>query len=257
MSSPTTSRFPEFDLDSDSYRRRIRVHTVEPGVVVSELEDDFHHFVVTLGHDGEKVTSCENTSYRWPWSTCPDAAIPLRQLVGMPLSRRFTAAGKWTDPKQNCTHQFDVACHAITHAAWGREARVYDVEVPRRDPETGATQVRLWVDGELRHSWAIDFGGIVDPPPPFDEAPWRGGFMRWADATLPEDDAECAIVIRRACDIGMGRGMDLDAVPVADQLPQIMSGICHTMQPTVIHVALRNVGTIRDFSRDPDQLLTD
>ena len=43
--------------------------------------------------------------------------------------------------------------------------------------------------------------------------------MRWADATLPEDDAECAIALRRACDIGMGRGMDLDGVPVADAAP--------------------------------------
>jgi hypothetical protein len=49
--------------------------------------------------------------------------------------------------------------------------------------------------------------------------------------------------------------MDLDSVPVADQLPSMMAGICHTMQPSVVHVALRNVGSIRDFTRDPDQLL--
>jgi hypothetical protein len=248
---------PDFDLDADAYRRRIHVRTVEPGVVVSELEDDFHHFEVELRHDGERVLSCENTSHRWPWSTCPGAAVPLRQLAGMPLSRRFTAAGQWTDPKQNCTHQFDTACHAITHAAWGRADRVYDVEIPRRDPQTGATFVREWVDGELRLAWHIDFSGIVDPQPPFVDAPWRGGFMRWADATLPEDDAERAIVLRRACDIGMGRGMDLDAVPVADQLPNSMSAVCHTMQPTEVHVALRNVGTIRDFSRAPERLLQD
>jgi hypothetical protein len=246
---------PDFDLDADAYRRRIRVRAVSATVVVSELEDDFHHFEVTLTHDGEHVVSCENASYRWPWSTCPDAAVPLRALAGMPLSRRFTAAGRWTDPKQNCTHQFDAACHAITHAAWGRDERVYDLEVPRRDHDTGVTNVRCWVDGELRLAWTLDWNGPVDPQPPFTDAPWRGGFMRWADETLPEEAAETAIATRRACDIGMGRGMDLDAVPVADQLPVVMSGICHTMQPEVVHVALRNVGTIRDFSRDPDQLL--
>ena len=76
--------------------------------------------------------------------------------------------------------------------------------------------------------------------------------MRWADATLPEDDAECAIVLRRACDIGMGRGMDLDAVPVADQLPQIDGGRsatpcsrrsctsrCATSAPSAISAATR------------------
>jgi hypothetical protein len=251
------SERPDFDLDSDAYRRRIRVRTLEAGVVVSELEDDFHHFVVTLRYDSEHVISCENASYRWPWATCPDAAEPLRKLAGMPLARRFTAAGRWTDPKQNCTHQFDTACHAITHAANGRESRVYDVEIPRRDLATGETRVRLWVDGEPRLAWSIDWNGIVDPPPPFDAAPWRGGFMRWADATLPEDDAECAIVLRRACDIGMGRGMDLDAVPVADQLPQTMGGICHTMQPGVAEVAFRHVGSIRDFARNPERLLPD
>jgi hypothetical protein len=181
--------------------------------------------------------------------------VPLRALAGMPLSRRFTAAGRWTDPKQNCTHQFDTACYAITHAAWQRDQRVYDVEVPRRDPHVGSSNPRLWVDGELRLAWSISWNGINDPQPPFDAAPWQGGFMRWADATLPEDDAECAITIRRACDIGMGRAMDLDAVPVASELPAMMAGVCHTMQPGIVEVAFRHVGSIRDFSEHPERLL--
>jgi len=250
-----------FDLgpnrEIDAYRRRIRVTAVEPGVVVSALEDDFHHFVITVRHDGAHVISCEAESLRWPWSTCPDAAGPLRALAGMPLSERFTAAAKWTDPKQNCTHQYDTACHAITHAAAGRETRQYDVEIPLRDPATGATGVRLWVDGALSLSWTLRWDGIVDAAAPFDAAPWRGGFMRWADATLPADDAERAIVLRRACDIGMGRGMDLDGVPVASKLPGQMIGICHTMQPGVVEVALRHVGSIRDFAARPEAMLAD
>jgi Protein of unknown function (DUF2889) len=248
---------PDYDLDADAYRRRIRTVTVAPGHVESDLQDDFHHFVITLRHDGERVESIDAESRRWPWSTCPDAAIPLRALAGMPLARRFTAAGRWTDPKQNCTHQFDAACHAITHAAWSRAERVYDLEVPRRDPVTGATRCRLWVDGDLSLEWQIGWDGIADASPPFDVAPWRGGFMRWADATLPEDDAERAITLRRACDIGMGRGMDLDAIPVADQLPDSMAGVCHTMQPGVVEVAFRHVGSIRDFARAPEMLDTD
>ncbi len=250
MSSPG----PDFDLAADAYRRRIHVATVAPGVVRSALEDDFHHFVVTLRHDGERVESVDCESRRWPWSTCPDAALPLRKLAMMPLSRRFTAAGRWTDPKQNCTHQFDTACYAITHAASGRTERTYDVEVPRREPATGASHVRVWVDGDLRLAWQLHWSGIVGAEAPFDAAPWRGGFMRWADATLPEDDAEIAITLRRASDIGMGRGMDLDAIPVAKNLPPSMAGICHTMQPGVIEVALRNVGSIRDFATAPERL---
>ena len=251
------SHRPDFDLDADAYRRRVRVAAVEPGVVVSDLQDDFHHFVITLRHDGERIESVTAVSQRWPWSTCPDAAVPLRKLAGMPLERRFTAAGRWTDPKRNCTHQFDAACHAITHAAWRRSERVYDLEVPRRDPVTGASRCRLWVDGELALSWDVTWEGIVDAPAPFDVAPWKGGFMRWADATLAEDDAERAITLRRACDIGMGRGMDLDAVPVASELPGSMAGVCHTMQPGVVEVAFRHVGSIRDFARAPELLDTD
>ena len=246
---------PDFDLDADAYRRRIGVVTLEPGVVESDLQDDFHHFVITLHHDGKRVESVEAQSRRWPWSTCPDAAVPLRRLAGMPLVRRFTAAGRWTDPKENCTHQFDAACYAITHAASQRTARVYDLEVPRRDPVTGASRCRLWVDGELSLEWEITWGGIVDATAPFDSAPWKGGFMRWADEALPEDAAERAITLRRACDIGMGRGMDLDAIAVADDLPKSMAGVCHTMQPGVVEVAFRHVGSIRDFARTPDLLV--
>jgi Protein of unknown function (DUF2889) len=248
---------PAFDLDADAFRRRIRVVALEPGVVECDLQDDFHHFVVTLRHHDGRIDAVDARSLRWPWSTCPGAAEPLRRLAGMPLEPRFTAAGRWTDPKLNCTHQFDAACHAITHAAHGRDERVYDLEVPRRDPASGASRCRLWVDGDLALVWNIDWNGIVDVTAPFDAAPWRGGFMRWADEHLAADDAERAITLRRACDIGMGRGMDLDAIPVADQLPQSMAGICHTMQPGVVEVALRHVGSIRDFAREPDRLDVD
>jgi hypothetical protein len=246
----------EFDLDADRdgnvYRRRILVTTAGPGRVVADLQDDFHHFVVTVHHDGTRVEALECDSERWPWSTCPGAADSLRALAGMPLARRFTAAGQWTDPKLNCTHQFDAACHAITHAAWGRDRRQYDIEVPMRDAG-GTTRVRLWVDGARRLAWSLTWAGIVDPSPPFDAAPWKGGFMRWADTTLEPDDAECAIVLRRCADIGMGRGMDLDGVPRADQLPPMMTGVCHTMQPGVIEHAVRHVGSIRDFSAMPER----
>ncbi len=245
---------PAFDLDGDVYRRRISITTVEPGVVVSDLEDDFHHFVITLRHDGRRVESVQADSQRWPWSTCPAAAEPLRKLADMPLERRFTAAGAWTDPKQNCTHQFDAACYAITHAAAGRDRRVYDIEVPARDPQTGATRVRLWVDETPDLVWDIDWYGLVAPEARFAPAPWKGGFMRWADSTLDVEQAERAITLRRGCDIGMGRGMDLDAIPVAARLPRNMAGVCYTMQPGIVEVALRNVGSIRDFAAHPERL---
>src|SRR6187431_2030920 len=69
---------PAFDRDADAYRRRIRLSVPEPGIVVSQLEDDFHFFEITLRHDAERVLAVDAASHRWPWSTCPSAAEPLR-----------------------------------------------------------------------------------------------------------------------------------------------------------------------------------
>jgi len=85
-------------------------------------------------------------------------------------------------------------------------------------------------------SWHDGSRGLVDSPP-YDEAPWRGGFFRWADDTLDPDAAEAAIVLRRACEIAMGRGMDLEAVDSAAELGPMMGAVCYTMQPSVMPVA--------------------
>jgi hypothetical protein len=240
------------------YRRRIRTVSIDRGVVEGALEDDFHHFEVTLRHDGNHVTGVEARSRRWPWSTCPDAAAHLRPIEDMPLSTRCTAIAGVADPRMNCTHQFDLAGLCVTHAARGHERRQYDAEVPAAVDDV--TEPRLWRDGELVLAWTLSWRDgtrrLVDSPP-YDEAPWRGGFFRWADDSLDPDAAEAAIVLRRACEIGMGRGMDLEAVDSAAELGPLMGPVCYTMQPTVAPVAFRNRGSIRDFARHPDALLHD
>jgi hypothetical protein len=238
------------------YRRRIRTVTVERGVVGGGLEDDFHHFEVALRHEGNRVTSVGARSRRWPWATCPDAAANLRPIVGMPLSTRCTAIAAVADPRMNCTHQFDLAGLCVSHAARGADARQYDAELP--PAVDGITEPRLWRDGELVLAWTLSWRDgthrLVESPP-FDEAPWRGGFFRWADEHLEPEDAEAAIVLRRACEIAMGRGMDLEAYHSAEELGPMMGGVCYTMQPLVVPVAFRNRGSIRDFARHPDDLL--
>jgi hypothetical protein len=248
------THFPE-----GSYRRRIRVVITEPGIVESALEDDFHHFVFTLRHDGEHVIAADAGSKRWPWTTCPGAAEPLHAIEGMPLSPRCLAVGEHADPKQNCTHMFDLAGLAVAHAARGGDVgttRQYDVEIPAGAQAGAEIDVRLWRDGALVHTWTLAGRGCIGPPP-FSDAPWRGGFLRWADQAFAPDDSEAVIVLRRACDIGMGRGMDLDAVERSQELEPIMQGICFSMQPEQIIVGVRNKGTIRDFDADPDAMLAD
>ena len=239
------------------YRRRIRLVKVSPTRVWGGLEDDFHHFEVSIDHDGTHVTGLQMDAVRWPWTTCPDAGRPLQALVGMELSDRCTAVADVIDPRLNCTHQFDLAGLCVTHAVRDAPTRQYDVELPA--PHEWTVTPRLWIDGGLTLEWTLGVGKTrtreLVSPPPFTEAPWRGGFMKWADATFPPEEAEAAIVLRRSCDIGMGRGMDLEAIPVALDLGDIMTGVCYSMQPDVMPVAFRNMGSIRDFGRHPDALL--
>jgi hypothetical protein len=243
---------------TEPYRRRIRLVRLDPTTVWGGLEDDFHHFEVTLTHDRSVVTGVGMEARRWPWATCPDAGANLQELVGMALSERCTAVAEVSDPHWHCTHQFDLAGLCVAHAARGIGRREYEVAL---DPEGDVLRPRLWRDGELRLEWTISNTTparvLIDPAPPFDAAPWRGGFIRWADATLPVEDAESAIVLRRACDIGAGRGMDLEAIAVGEELSGIMSGVCYSMQPSVMPVAFRNRGSIRDFGHHRDALLRD
>src|SRR5262249_44778409 len=143
------------------------------------------------------------------------------------------------------------------HAARGGPVgatRQYDIEVPYGAQSGGEIDVRLWRDRELLHTWTLDGRSCVTPPP-FSDVPWRGGFLRWADAKFEPDVSEPIIVLRRACDIGMGRGMDLDQYDRAKDLEPLMLGICYTMQPENIRVALREKHSARDFDRDADALL--
>lgn len=244
-----------------SYRRRLRLVVTEAdesgGVVEGGLEDDFHYFTVRLAHEGAVVTDVSAHAYRSPWTTCPAAAEPLRSLEGMELSPRCLAVGGVADPKMHCTHMFDLAGLCVAHAARGGPVgtmRQYDVEIPHLAQGGSPAQVRLWRDGDLVHEWTLD-GRSCIAPEPFCDAPWTGGFFRWAEAHLDVEAAESAIVLRRACDIGMGRGMDLDAIDRADEMEGLMAGICFTMQPARIRVALRHKETIRDFHDDLDAML--
>jgi hypothetical protein len=240
-----------------SYRRRLRTVVTAPGVVEGGLEDDFHHFSVRLEHDGTLVQAVTARAHRWPWTTCPDAAGPLHALEGMELSPRCLAPGDVADPKQNCTHMFDLAGLCVAHAARGGETgtiRQYDIAIPAAAQGGRPTVVTCLRDGQVAHEWTLE-GRRCVAPEPYASAPWRGGFLRWADETFDPEEAEAVIVLRRACDIGMGRGMDLDAVDAAQEMEPLMLGVCYTMQPAQIRVGLRAKGTVRDFDADPDALL--
>ena len=235
-----------------AFLRRIRL-TSDGREVLAELEDDFHHFEVRLGHDGAEVTAISGAAVRYPWSTCAEASSALARMVGMALSRRSTAHAAVVSPRANCTHLFDLAGLAVAHAAAGRQRRQYDARVP--DRVDGRTRATLHRDGALVLEWDVAGRAILGPPP-FDGQRLRGsGFITWAEGELDEDQAEAALVLRRALDIGMGRGMDLDPVPNAQAIAEMVGPVCFSFQPERAPVALRMKGTTWDFAQHPERLL--
>jgi hypothetical protein len=239
------------------YRRRIRLVAPDARTALGGLEDDQHYFTVRVEHDGERLTALASESVRAPWTTCPAAGAQLQALVGVPLSPRCMEIAGHTRSDQHCTHQLDVATLAIAHAArvtaGGSARRQYDMVVPFGLLDGQRHTVTLARDGRPLLAWELEGSRIVSPSPWSDS---EVGFARWADATFDADTAEAAIVLKRACSIGMSRGMDLDQYPTLADMPGL-SPVCWSMQPERAPVALRNRGLIRDYDAHPEAMLAD
>lgn len=235
------------------YRRRIVLHA-DRNTASGWLEDDFHCFGATLRHDGECVIAIRGEARRWPWSTCPGAIDPLQRLTGAPLSTSLRSVARGVDPRAQCTHLFDVALLAIAQAARGAGRRVYDMALP--DRVAGRTRPSLRRDGELVLAWEIERNEIKSPEPFAGRTLQGGRFNAWIDGEFAGDEAEAALVLRRACIIGIGRKYDFDQIPRAEAFArELGAGACHTFGPDVLEDALRIVGSVRDFTNDPAAML--
>lgn len=236
------------------FRRRFLMRAVS-GRVVGDMEDDFHRFRIELEHDGERVRRIRAEAHRHPWTECPGAKAALKKLVGMPLSTSPTAAAAHANPRENCTHLFDVASLAVTHAAARRERRQYDIVIPdRREWRTHATLHR---DGEPMLEWDVA-GTRIEGPAQFEGVEMRGAsFIRWTEDRLDPETAEAVLALRRSCFIAMGRARDLDAAESANDYMGLAKGSCHSFTPGVAERALRIKGTTHDFTHAPERLLAD
>jgi hypothetical protein len=234
------------------YRRRIRLVAHGGHTVLGGLEDDQHYFTVRVEHDGTQVIAIAGESVRAPWTTCPAAGAQLQALVGAPLSDRCLEIAGRTRSDQHCTHQLDVATLAVAHAArvtaGGSERRQYDAVVPFGLLDGQRHTVTLARDGDALLAWELEGSRIVAPVP-YSEA--SGGFARWADAAF-----DAAVVLKRACSIGMSRGMDLDSYATLADMPGLRP-VCWSMQPERAPVAFRNRGLIRDYDDRPESMLAD
>ena len=231
------------------FRRRIIIRSQFSTVqtrVRAALEDDFHHFRVELVSRGGVVSAISATAPRRPYSLCGNAVEKLDLLLGMKLSPIAHEVTRITDPTEQCTHLFELTGLAIAAAARGTAWRQYDIEVPNRVDQR--TQARLSRDSVPLLEWDV-LDTVIQGPSPYTGMDLYQGMARWALSTLPLDEAEAALVLRRATGISKGRGMNLDA-----QVHAHPNGHCFSQQPQRAAQALRMIGSTWNFAGTRERL---
>jgi len=238
------------------FRRRIELigqhgaaDGLRQGQVRAALEDDFHHFRVAVDYRDGVVTAVRGETPRHPFTACPGAAPELQKLAGMRLDGVANSVTLHTDATQQCTHMFDLAGLAIAAASRGDTARRFDIEIPRH--VDGRTHARLMRDGVLVLDWEVEGSAILGPAP-YAGVDMRQGMARWALTTLPVEEAEAALVLRRCALISLGRLKDIDKEPHAH-----LTGRCYAQQPQRAPQAIRIVGSTWDFTARPEALAFD
>jgi hypothetical protein len=235
------------------YRRRIRI-AIAPGFAQADLEDDPHRHGVRIEHDGVHVSAVQGVAARTPWTMCRGAVQVLQRLAGMALSPDPQAVYRHSDGRAQCTHLFDLAGLAISHAARGIAERQYDAEVPCVDTHA-AREARLSVDGAQRLVWTLQRTTILAPEP-FAGQDLRT-MMPWVKQHITDRDAfEAVIVLRRAVFTSGNRMYDMDRMATAADTGHV-NGACHVFQHGVAELALREKGSTLDFGAAPQALLAD
>lgn len=263
---PPRDRRPRFDRRDETrragdrpwgdgvYRRRIEIRRVTDSRVVGELEDDFHHFAITVDHDDTAVTAVSAEGIRHPWDLCAEADQPIQAVIGTELRDDPAVLGH-LDARANCTHLFDLAGLVVAHTARPDTRRCFDAEVTDPD-EDGNRAAHLWVDGTTTLEWQLHQREVIGPEQ-WQGIPLWNGFMRWALTELDSATAEAAIVLRRVIDISRGRMQDLDDYRSNAELAGFMTGICHAFTPENRERGVRLTGSARDFTDRPELLLAD
>ena len=234
---------------STALHRRVLLDSVV-GVCTAGVEDDFHHFVLTLRHDGQVVTGIEVQAPRTPWSVCPQAAKLLPQFIGMPLTPAIAWQLPGLDAKQHCTHQYDLAVLALAHAR--RQGRC-DYTVSVSDVSNQLQHACLWRNGARVLDWQLQ-GTRIASADALDGHDLRQ-LGSWAHDTLDAHLLEAAYVLRRAVMVSGGRRVDLDRFNNAGQAMARMAGGCYVFQPGHAEQAMRVRGSTRTNLVDHTGLL--
>lgn len=240
------------------FRRLIDLSRRDEQTVVGWMEDEVHHFGVTLIHDGERVVDAAMAAVRFPYTTCGGSGLPFRKLIGVPLQTRSTDIGRHIDMRLQCTHLYDLAALLVAFASSRRAHRRFEATVSDRAflglnasgrRVMGPGSARLCADGVESLAWGID-GETISAP-----AAWAGcslmeGFRARCEA-LPPEQADQAFILRRAISVANGRTAKRYALPRDRGWP----AVCHTFQPHVRDYAERIEGLRRNFAQSSEGML--
>ncbi|MBV1691319.1 DUF2889 domain-containing protein [Novosphingobium sp. G106] len=235
-----------------AFRRRVSVATRKfaDGRLEARcaVEDEFHRFRVQLEASDSVITAARNDARRSPNTLCEAAGQRLVELVGMALDPACAAVLNHADQFQQCTHQFDLAGLGVAAMALERPRRTYDVTVP--DRIDGHTVATLDVDGQPMLRWRI-LDMTVEGPAPYEARSLGAGFTQFT-RSLGREEAEAALVMRRALFVSQGRGHDLEALGNRGPV-----GGCWAWQPERMAELRRLPENRRDFSDRAEALLAD
>lgn len=231
---------------SGCYRRAIVLRRQTPGCMRAAVEDDPHAFSLTLEHDGERVSGISAEARRYPLTTCPEATEELRALIGAPLNDPLRTLAHWQDPRRHCTHLYDLAMLAMSHACRdGIECR-YDITIP--DLRDGGSVAMLERNGETVLTWTLQDGVIVAPEP-YAGRKVFGGFTAWAREALDDIALEHAFVLQRGFFVALTRMYDEDAAPPGPaSLFEMPPDSCYSYRTVNAVRAWRAVGNRHDFT---------
>lgn len=235
-----------------TFRRRVEIVSsgqTDGGEVRAALEDDFHHFRVSLLHRHGVLTHITGQAVRYPYTACPEAIEPLHALVGMALSPIAHSVTRQTDARHQCTHLLDLAGLALAATLRPAQSRRYDIQVPLR--VEGRTRPILELNGEPLLEWQVQ-DAIIEGPAPFTALNIREGMARWALTTLDPQLAEAALLLRRCTMISIGKTHHLD-----EQIHASSTDRCYSQQSVRAPQAWRMKGSTWDIASNEALCATD
>jgi len=92
------------------------------GEARAAVEEDFHHFRVTLRHDGREVTHVTGDTLRGPYPLCSAAGARLKELCGKEISADLPKLTRHIDARSQCTQAATRACYPWLLGAAGGAA---------------------------------------------------------------------------------------------------------------------------------------